>query len=166
MGVLLGRQPGFNALHLPSIDTRPIWLDGSILLAQEHRGRRAGGRAVQLIPVPVCPEPGLRHRPALRVAARMTSFPRKPFPKRQRSQTRTGLLYTAQEKADFQTAGGAGKLSALGLASPSRARRGGTKTMCPRWLPHAAQCKTAILPFLFFFLFNDNIAVCACINPR
>lgn len=151
MGVPLGRQLGFNALHLLSTATWPTWLVGNIILSQEHRGRWARAQDMQLAPATVCPEPGLHDPLALGVAAGITSLSHKPFPKCQRHQSRTGLLYTAREKADFQTAGGAGKLSALGLASPSRAQRGGTKTMCPRWLPHAAQGKTAILPFLFFF---------------
>lgn len=38
------------------------------------------------------------------------------------------------------------------------------QTMCLRWLPHAAQSRTTILPFHVFF--KDNITVCACINPQ
>lgn len=156
MGIPLGRQPGFNTLHLPSIATRPIWLGGSILLAQEHQGQQA---MVGLCSSLQCQSAQslASMTSALGVASQITSISHKHFPKCQRCQSRTVLVYAAQEKADFQIAGGAGKPSALKLASPSRTWRGGTKTMCPRWLPHAAQSKTVILPFHFFFFLMTTL---------
>lgn len=144
-----GSIPGqleFNTLHLPfSIATWPSWLVGSMLLVQEHQGQWARAQAMQLSPVLVCSEPGLHDTLALGVAAGITYFFHKPFPKCQRCQARTGLLHTTQEKADLQTTGGAGKTPVWTV------QRGGTKPMCSRWLPHAAQSKTDILPFLFYF---------------
>lgn len=90
---------------------------------------------------------------AWNVAMGMTSLPYKPFPQCQSHQTNSVLLYTAPEGGDFQSGGGAGKLSALELAAPSRTQSGRTETMCPKWLPHTAHSQTAILPFLFPFFF-------------
>lgn len=45
-----------------------------------------------------------------------------------------------------------------GVGVPEQSTEWRHQTMCLRWLPHAAQSRTTILPFNFFF--NDNITVC------
>lgn len=82
MGVPLGRQLESSTLHLPSSTaTWSSWLVVSTLLVQEHQGQWDRSQAMQLSSMLVFSEPGLCDTLALGVAAGITYFFHKPFPK-------------------------------------------------------------------------------------